>query len=186
MVNKALQLALVALLLLSTSAMAHQKKEAITRLVFNERTGNIEVMHRFLLHDAEHAAKRLFGGEADIINDVATQKQFGDYVRGQFSLSDRHGAELTLKDVGEETEGAFIWVYAEHPIPEGLDGLRMRHDALRELWPDQVNLVNIERNGQVSTLLFQKGAKELTTDFKPVNQPANHSGASHEKHGAHH
>lgn len=186
MANKALQMLLVALLMLSTSAMAHQKKEAITRVVFNERTGNIEVMHRFLLHDAEHAAKRLFGGEADIIKDAATQKQFADYVREQFSLSKPNGEALTLQPVGEETEGVFIWIYAEHPIPEKLDGLKMRHNALRELWPDQVNLVNIERDGEISTLIFRKGSTELTTDFKPTNQRASHSGASHEKHGEHH
>lgn len=177
--NKTLWLLLIALLL-STAAMAHQKKEAITRIVFNERTGNIEVMHRFLLHDAEHAAKKLFGGDANIMTDVATQKQFADYVREQFVLSDSKGGALTLKPVGEETEGAFIWVYAERPIPEALDGLKLRHNALRELWPDQVNLVNIERNGTVSTLLFQKGATELTTDFKSVNQHPHHPHALHE------
>ena len=36
-------------------AVAHQQKIAITTVLFNPRTENIEIMHRFNLHDAEHA-----------------------------------------------------------------------------------------------------------------------------------
>ena len=41
------------LLCLLPLAWAHQDREAITQVLFNPRTGNIEVMHRFLLHDVE-------------------------------------------------------------------------------------------------------------------------------------
>jgi hypothetical protein len=40
------------------------------------------------------------------------------------------------------------------PIPAGLTSLGVIHDALRELWPQQNNLVNIERDGRVQTLNF--------------------------------
>ena len=50
---------LLGLLLMSTSE-AHQQKNAVTRILFNENTGNIEVM-RFFIHDAEHAAGLIFG-----------------------------------------------------------------------------------------------------------------------------
>lgn len=41
----------------SAQLQAHQIKAAITTVLFNQRTENIEVMHRFNLHDAEHAVK---------------------------------------------------------------------------------------------------------------------------------
>ena len=57
----------IVILLLAAPLSAHQQKEAITRVLFNPRTGNIEVMHRFLLHDAEHAVKELVDAKADIL-----------------------------------------------------------------------------------------------------------------------
>jgi hypothetical protein len=40
------------------------------------------------------------------------------------------------------------------PIPVQLNGLSIIHNALRDLWPEQNNLVNIERDGMVQTLNF--------------------------------
>ena len=53
-------------------AVAHQQKIAITTVLFNPRTENIEIMHRFNLHDAEHAVKAMFKKTADILDDKDT------------------------------------------------------------------------------------------------------------------
>ena len=37
-------------LLALSAAEAHQQKNAVTRILFNENTGNIEVMHLSLIH----------------------------------------------------------------------------------------------------------------------------------------
>ena len=49
---------------------AHQQKTAVTRILFNDSTGNIEVMHRFFIHDAEHAAGVVFGGSQNLMESV--------------------------------------------------------------------------------------------------------------------
>ncbi len=77
---------LVSAMSYSTAAQAHQIKAAITTVLFNPRTENIEVMHRFNLHDAEHAVKALFDKHADIMDDIETQQQFADYVAHQSLL----------------------------------------------------------------------------------------------------
>ena len=97
------QWGLLALLLcLSGSLQAHQIKAAITTVLFNPRTENIEVMHRFNLHDAEHAVKALFDKQADILDDTATQQQFAEYVAQRFSLLNSNEDALGLKTVGFE------------------------------------------------------------------------------------
>lgn len=64
--HRMIQWSLAALLLMVCQAVsAHQIKAAITTVLFNPRTENIEVMHRFNLHDAEHAVKALFDKRAD-------------------------------------------------------------------------------------------------------------------------
>src|SRR5210317_945521 len=90
------------LLLVLPYALAHQQKEAITRVLFNPRTANIEVMHRFLLHDAEHAVKQLLDADADILNSESTRKSFADYVYAHFSMSDQDGNPINLAPVGHE------------------------------------------------------------------------------------
>ena len=144
---------------------AHQQKEAITRVFFNPHSGNIEVMHRFLLHDAEHATRQLFGGDADLLASAAARERFENYVHEQFTLQDQDGTALTLEPVGNEIEGRFLWVYAETPIPDALTALTLSHDALRDLWTDQVNLVNVEREGTVRSATFEEGRGEATIRF---------------------
>ena len=56
---------------------AHQQKTAFSTILFNPRTENIEIMHRFRVHDAEHAVKEILGKNADIIGSKKTQNQFG-------------------------------------------------------------------------------------------------------------
>lgn len=158
--------ALLAILLLALPTAAHQQKESITRVLFNPRTGNIEVMHRFLLHDAEHASRELLGESADLIGNPADRDRFEDYVHQRFSLADQDGAPIALTPVGNEIENRFLWIYAEAPVPEGLTALTLSHDALRDLWPDQVNLVNIERDRDIQSALFDGGSDELTIRFR--------------------
>jgi len=151
-----------AALLYAGIAGAHQQKESITRILFNPRTGNIEVMHRFDLHDAEHAVKQIFDTDADILASNETRDRFAAYVHARFALRDQDGVDLPLAPVGHEIEGRFLWVYAETPIPDKLTALTLTHDALRDLWPDQVNLVNVDRDGETTSALFAGGEEAIT------------------------
>ncbi len=142
-------------------AAAHQQKAAITKVLFNPRTGNIEVMHRFYMHDAEHAVRQIFGKDADIIGSAETQSIFADYVGERFALISGE-TELPLSPVGFEIERVFFWVYQETPITDGISDLTIKHDALRDVWPQQINTVNIEGLGEVKTATFD-GTIELKT-----------------------
>lgn len=145
---------LTVILMLAGGVRAHQLHAAITTVLFNPRTGNVEVMHRFYRHDAEHAL-RLGGGAADLLDNPADRARFASYVHERFGLSGI-GAELEpLTLVGAELDGDFLWVYQRTPEPEELQGLSVRFDALRDLWPEQVNTVNVERDGTVRTLTFR-------------------------------
>ncbi|WP_414831012.1 DUF6702 family protein [Alteromonas sp. H39] len=153
------------LLIVASSASAHQIKAAITTVLFNPRTENIEVMHRFNMHDAEHAVKMLFDKSADIMGDTKTQQAFADYVDEHFAILNADGKPLALKPVGYETEGKFFWVYQETAQPPALEGLQIRHDALRDLWPSQVNTLNVEGNGPLKTLTFTDNVTLLEVSF---------------------
>mgnify|MGYP003700807461 FL=1 len=146
-------------------AQAHQLKAAISTVLFNERTGDIEVMHRFYSHDAEHAVGLITGGAADLVGDVTDRMRFAVYVHEHFRLTGIGAAVAPLELVGAELDGDYLWVYERAPQPAGLAGLAMRFDALRELWPSQVNTVNVERDGRVRTLVFDADDTVLRLEF---------------------
>lgn len=156
---------LAAVLLLAAPIVAHQQKESYTRVLFNERTGNIEVMHRFLLHDAEHASHKLFDGDADLLGSAEDRDRFERYVHSGFTIRDQAGTAIELTPVGNEIEGDHLWVYAEAPIPAGLSALTLTHDALLEIWPEQINRVNVERDKRVQTAMLGERNREATIRF---------------------
>ncbi len=87
------------------------------------------------------------------------------YVYQRFSMLDQDGLVIELTPVGNEIENRFLWVYAEAPVPKGLTALTLSHEALRDLWPEQVNLVNVERDRAVKSALFDGGNPQITIRF---------------------
>ncbi|MBO9490587.1 hypothetical protein J7384_09445 [Endozoicomonas sp. G2_1] len=165
MVRQLLFVLVAVFALVSQNSFAHQQKAAETTVLFNKRSGHLEVMHRFYLHDTEHAVQALFDKHADILDSKQTQQQFADYVAKQFlakSLSDK---PLTMSSVGFEVDGKFFWVYQETKLPKDLKGIKLYNGALRDLWPTQINMVNIEGRGQVRTLYFSDNKDWLTVTF---------------------
>lgn len=156
---------LLVTLLTAAFASAHEQKASITRVLFNERTQNIEVMHRFLLHDVEHASRKLFGESTDLLGEIAHRDRFETYVHERFELVDQHGTAIELTPVGNEIDGQYIWVYAEAAIPEGLSELTLSHHALRDVWPEQSNLVNVSRDQDLRSATFSGQQTEFTIAF---------------------
>jgi hypothetical protein len=154
-----------ALLFAGFGVNAHQQKTAISTLLFNARSNNVEVTHRFNVHDAEHAVKQIFGKQADIIKNQQTQEKFSQYVGQRFKVLDSQDLDLPLTMVGYELEGQFFWVYQETKQPTVLNNLTIRHDALRDLWPSQINTINVEGKGQLQTLTFSDSVELLTVEF---------------------
>ncbi|WP_397472786.1 DUF6702 family protein [Rheinheimera sp.] len=135
-------------------ALAHEMKTALTRVLFNTRSGNLEVMHRFYVHDAEHGVKELFDKSADLLNSEQTQQTFSQYVSEHFALQTLGGEVLPLTLLGGQLDGRFFWVYQEMPLPDELQGLRIKQDALQAIWPSQINVVNVEGRGRIQSLTF--------------------------------
>ncbi len=148
-------------------ADAHARRTAITTVLFNPRTQNLEVMHRFYLHDAEHAVQAIFGKGADILRSDSTRLKFSSYVAERFSLRDGDTGELIkLSFVGHDVEGKFIWVYQEAPAPK-THTLEITHGALRDLWRDQQNTVNVEGDFGVQSAVFDGTVEVATIEIDP-------------------
>ena len=146
-------------------AFAHQQKVALTEILFNARTGNIEVAHRFIMHDAEHAIRTELDIDGDLYGSADTQSAFAAYVAERFVIAAPDGVTLPLNLLGAEIKDGYFWVYQETLAPEGINALVVRHDALRDIWPKQVNRVNVKRGDDVRTLIFSGPATSLIAEL---------------------
>jgi hypothetical protein len=122
----------IALSLLAGNATAHQQKEAYTSIVFNQRSGMLEVQHRFYLHDAEHAAQQVIDKSTDLIGDPVGREAFAYYAISTFSMQDQQQHPLTLTYVGTELQGKYLWVYQETPITINMDGFYLKMKWLNQ------------------------------------------------------
>ena len=150
----------------ANTSFAHQQKAAETTMLITQQDGKrLEVSHRFYLHDTEHAVQALLDKDADILNSEKTQRQFAGYVEKQFTARTLNNRPLALTSVGYEVEGKFFWVYQEVALSAPLKGLKILNGSLRDLWPTQVNMVNIEGQGKVRTLYFEEQQDWLMVTF---------------------
>ena len=165
---------LCAIVLIGVSALsgnmaeAHQQRAAFSEVLFNTRTGKIEIAHRFSLHDAEHAVRNELGFTGDIYNTQEVRDAFARYAAERFALASRTNAPLVLMLVGVEVREGYLWVYQEttdaHNLrPEQVSELTIRNDMLRDIWSDQLNTVNVIDGPIVRTLTFsgRDGAKTV-------------------------
>lgn len=148
---------------------AHQLKEALTTIEVNERTGLVEVIHRFWLHDAEHALGSLGGLTGDLRREEPLQEAFARYVARQFVLADAERQPLDVALLGVELEGSFIWVYQEMDAARFEDIAWIGHGTMQEVWSDQLNQVNVKRPTGTRSLYLRAG--DALVAMPPPLQP---------------
>lgn len=155
------------LLFISNQAFSHQEKAAITQVLLNDRSGLLEIAHRFYIHDAEHAVKLITGKGSDIFESREIQATFYEHVISNFSLIIDH-QRLELEPIGFEMEGRYFWAYQEVAFTS--DSLKNRtievhHSSLQEFWPDQINTVNVESGDHVKTAIVETHDELIRLEF---------------------
>lgn len=157
-------IAALALMWVNT-ATAHQIKAAMTTVLVDPSNEQIELMHRFYLHDTEHAVEELFGEDTDLFQNESDRNRFAKYVHNTVELKDETGQAIPLTLYSGNIDGQFFWVIQRAPMPATLSHLQMRHDALRDIWPTQVNMVNFKIQQTVQTLHFNGDDSWLWVKF---------------------
>lgn len=166
MISKSAALSGLLACLCFSSVFAHQQKSTFIEVLYNQRSGYMEVSQRFDLHDAEHAVQQLFDSRADIFDSRDTQISFYEYAVQNFSVERSDGSPISLENLGFEIEGKFFWVYQQAPLDPELSSLRVSSTVLQDLWADQVNWVNVERDGEIKTAVFQAQNNQIEISFE--------------------
>ena len=146
---------------LQVSALAHEQKTALTDILFNYRTGNLEIAHRLSLHDAEHTLYKATGLDEDLTQSSKAREAFAKYVAERFHLSSKGNNKWKLSMVGQEIDRGFLWVYQEIPIPTSISTFSIENKILHNVVKGQVNTLNVRNKGKVTTLVFEADAGKL-------------------------
>lgn len=146
-------------LCLCASAWAHRMPLALTTVDYNPVTDSVEIVHRLHRHDAEEAMRLVIAEPGVDLMEIAVQARLALYTEAHFQIArvvdSKPGRVLALELVGAELEGDYVLVYQELPgrLPSEI---AVRDDILRDLFPAQVNRVNVSTDSGTRSLEFKQ------------------------------
>ncbi|RSK45723.1 DUF6702 family protein [Hymenobacter perfusus] len=150
------------LLTLSLAVWAHTYHASILELRFNPEKQRLEMALKIFIDDLE---KDLSKGKAvPVRTDQLSRAQLNpllqDLLRRSVQLSRTAGKPLPLTLVGLQKETDAYWVYFTAPLPATATGITLRHQLLLDIFPDQMNIVNLDAKGRKQSLLFREGEEQ--------------------------
>ena len=173
---RTLALLLLAGLAGATSALrAHPIHTSLAEADYNARTRKLEIALRVFADDFEQALSARAGRKISLDRTPAAELDalaFA-YVQDRFTIRLPSAAPAAPAWVGRELRDATneLWLYLEAPLPGGVEGVRVRHALLAEIFPDQLNSVRVRAGSRQVTLLFPPGHAERTVTFPPLAAP---------------
>lgn len=144
--------AIAGFLSLSSAALGHRAPGSLSTIEYNPRTGNTEIVHRLHSHDAELGVGAVIDRPDLSVLSLEDRALIALYVEEQFRLESEEGP-LRPGLVGAEIAADYLLIYQELPGPLP-DVIRVRDDILRDVFPEQINQVNIDIGGTVHSLVF--------------------------------
>ena len=145
------------LLSLSASRPAHEFHASVTQMQYNPKERVFEISIRVFTDDFEKALSAASNTKVSLDEkgdkyDLLIEK----YVQAHFGYQTPQKQPKPFKYVGHETEVDANWIYLEMPYAEPFRGGVLKQNVLMELFDDQVNMVNIQYQGQKKTFVFRK------------------------------
>lgn len=142
----------LAALVATASAPAHRAPGSLTSIEWNAQSGKTEIVHRLHSHDAELGVGEIAGSADLSVLSLEGRATIALYVEERFAIANG-SKRLPLDLVGAELVADHLLVYQEWPgrLP---DSIRVRDDILRDVFPAQINQVNIASDVGVRTLVF--------------------------------
>lgn len=147
-------LLLLAAATVAVTADAHRAPGSLSTVEYNPRTGKTEIVHRLHSHDAELGVATALEMPELTVQSLEGRAWIALYVEERFGIESEQGP-ISLSLVGAELAADYILVYQETTGP--LPGvIRVRDDILRDVFPEQINQVNIAEDGTVRSLVFAR------------------------------
>lgn len=147
------------LVMISSLAHAHRFHAGITDISMNPNTGNTEIVHTLMAHDIEAILENLYQRQFDL-SDPEDVLVFKKYFEKQFVISDQKGV-LPLKWVGLKVDPNSVIIFQELEQAALPEQINIRQAVLTDFLADQVNTLNMNKNGAIQTFTFSRSKREI-------------------------
>jgi hypothetical protein len=147
-------------------AAAHRQHISWTAVEWNQETRNLEVVHRIHEHDAQLLLAQQSNKPVDLTR-LQDRALLAIYVEDHFNLliSDNTKPTKVLKLLGAELEDSYILVFQELKLDKPPASMTLHASLLMDIFPDQINMINIKVNEPVTTLKFHLDDEAVVVDL---------------------
>jgi hypothetical protein len=134
----------------------HPLHTTITTITYDGASHQATVTVRVFANDLDTAIARRTHGRSPVSGRASDAGNFA-YLASVFTAAGPDGRPLAVEWCGSRLTGDLLWACLRLTTPGGLSGVRIRNQALAEVFDDQVNVVMAEYDGRRESLLFTKG-----------------------------
>jgi hypothetical protein len=140
----------------ASAGRMHPLHTTITTITYDAASHQATVTVRIFLTDLDTAIAHRMRGPVPAGGRASDSASFA-YLGSVFSAAGPDGRALPLQWCGSKLTGDLMWACLRLTTMGGLSGMRIRNQALVELFDDQVNVVMAEYDGRRESVLFTKG-----------------------------
>lgn len=134
----------------------HDFHASVTQMQYNPKDRLFEISIRIFTDDFEKALSAASGSKINLSPATNNDPLIEKYILTHFAYVSPQKQSKLIKYVGHEVEADANWLYLEMPYAEPFRGGVLKQNVLMELFDDQVNMVNVQYQGQKKTFVFRK------------------------------
>ena len=135
---------------------AHDFHASVTQMQYNPKDKAFEISVRVFTDDFEKALSEASKSRINLNANTKQDALIEKYVQAHFGYVSPQKQPKPFKYIGYEIEADANWIYLEMPYAEAFPGGSLKQNVMMELFDDQVNMVNINYQGQKKTFVFRR------------------------------
>lgn len=159
-----LALSLLIILCMAPAGHAHRFYASFSQI--NVKSDTLQITHRLFTHDVEDMLEDNLGPIGDL-SKGEIEKYLRTHIEKEFSLYDEAGKKMPLSWIGYEYKVDEILVFQETPLSGNQTKFSLANRLLMDIFRQQKNTVNAERDGVVRTVIFQNDSGREVIDLTP-------------------
>lgn len=160
MIMKKLRIFLLIFSLFFTTwkTQAHPYHLSLAEVKYNAKSQSLEIALKIFTDDLEKTLSISAKKPVEMKQTPEIKKQLETYLKQNFRLENAAKQVYLQRFLGHEMEADAQWLYLEIPVKlQDLKQAKFRNQVLLEVYNDQMNLMNLDLNGQKKTLIFKEG-----------------------------
>ncbi len=150
------------------SFVLHPIHVSVCDIELDREENRLEMTMRIFTDDLEKQIREETGEMTmDILNPpdkYSTDQLFQEYLEKHFSVT-LNGEKADYKYLGHEVESGSVYCYMMVADVTEVSSLSAFNDILIRTFDDQVNLIHVEIDGEIHSMMFRKGLLNQSLNF---------------------